>query len=522
MSSSPVLAWRPRRLLKATAPRLRLTALQRAQLRAWETWGDDLTKAILQAIARATDEMVLAEVVAALEAGDSLAAIDAIPWEDITETLLQNEIPGILRDVVEDFGQVATAELPKVGVAVAAFDITREQVTRWVRDETVHLIRYMGDQEVSAIHALARMAQQQGIDPTRLARLIRDGDMVGLTPRDVNAVFNLLRRQVEAGIPRSQADRAAMDYAQRLLDNRALTIARSEIKRAETQGLFAAWRQGQEEGVLGWEQTIEWEATGPNPCDECEALDGTVVPLGATFPGGVTGPPLHPNCNCTPRLSQQRATAAGLDAFRKALAAHDVVHPEEYEIEDDDDDDEEEDPDVKKQNGGAEGKGQRLIFVRHAEAVPHGTLGYEDDARPVTPEGEKRFKKAADGLAELLDPPGLILTSPLPRAITTTKILAKRWGVDFKVVPALGHLGTYEEIETALADYREQPELALVSHGPVIGQVVGRLLGSDQSPRLVPQYGGAVVIDLLDAEGFQSGGVLAHWLAPKVLKRLRG
>ena len=41
----------------------------------------------------------------------------------------------------------------------------------------------------------------------------------------------------------------------------------------------------------------------------------------------------------------------------------------------------------------------RLLIIRHAVAVPRGTPDMEDDARPLTPKGRKRFRDAARGLA---------------------------------------------------------------------------------------------------------------------------
>src|SRR5260221_13259335 len=53
-------------------------------------------------------------------------------------------------------------------------------------------------------------------------------------------------------------------------------------------------------------------------------------------------------------------------------------------------------------------------------------MGYED--RPVTPDGAKKWKAAAQGLAAILDPPGALLTSPLLRARQTAEIAGQAWG----------------------------------------------------------------------------------------------
>src|SRR5438128_1243775 len=65
-----------------------------------------------------------------------------------------------------------------------------------------------------------------------------------------------------------------------------------------------------------------------------------------------------------------------------------------------------------------------LYLVRHAVAVEHGDPAYpNDDDRPLTEKGRRQFRKAAAGFLELVDPPALILTSPLPRAMQTAELL---------------------------------------------------------------------------------------------------
>jgi broad specificity phosphatase PhoE len=70
-----------------------------------------------------------------------------------------------------------------------------------------------------------------------------------------------------------------------------------------------------------------------------------------------------------------------------------------------------------------------VILVRHAEAIPVGSPGWEDreDERPLSPEG----LRAAIELAEELEPYGLtaLYSSPYPRARQTIEPLAARRGL---------------------------------------------------------------------------------------------
>lgn len=73
---------------------------------------------------------------------------------------------------------------------------------------------------------------------------------------------------------------------------RADMISRTDLARADMQGQLIGWE------ASGLVTEVEW-LTAEDCCDECQALDGDKVPLGQDFPGGVTAPPLHPNCRCT-------------------------------------------------------------------------------------------------------------------------------------------------------------------------------------------------------------------------------
>ncbi len=82
-------------------------------------------------------------------------------------------------------------------------------------------------------------------------------------------------------------------------DARAEVIARTESMRAVHEGQRQEWEQAVEDGLLTGNERRVWIATEVGACPECEALDNERADLDGTYPGGVEGPPLHPNCRCT-------------------------------------------------------------------------------------------------------------------------------------------------------------------------------------------------------------------------------
>jgi phosphohistidine phosphatase len=160
----------------------------------------------------------------------------------------------------------------------------------------------------------------------------------------------------------------------------------------------------------------------------------------------------------------------------------------------------------------------RLLIVRHAVAVEHGTPGFADDERPLTPEGEKKFKKVARGLRLIAPRPDAVLSSPLPRAFRTAEIAAAAWG---KVVPQMTpalHAGSFDDLAEALAPYGADAVVALFGHEPQLSGVLGRLLGSDSASRLAFGKGGAALVDV--PQSLRDGGTLVFFIPPKVLRRL--
>jgi len=160
----------------------------------------------------------------------------------------------------------------------------------------------------------------------------------------------------------------------------------------------------------------------------------------------------------------------------------------------------------------------RLLIVRHAIAVPHGTPGVADNDRPLTPEGDLKFREAAKGLARILDRPEALLTSPWLRARQTAAIAATAWGgPEPKETKALA-TGSFDALAEALDAHPEDATVAIFGHEPWVSELLARLVGAKQSERLTFKKGGAA---LLDVPGrLAEGGSLVWYLTPKLLRKL--
>jgi len=160
----------------------------------------------------------------------------------------------------------------------------------------------------------------------------------------------------------------------------------------------------------------------------------------------------------------------------------------------------------------------RLLIVRHAAAVARDTPGLADADRALTPEGRERFAEAAAGLARVLDPPDVLLTSPWLRARQTAEILGRAFGgIEPEDLDALAG-GTFAAVAKAL-DLRERDAMVgLVGHEPQLSDLLGHLLGSPEGDRLAFRKGGAALVDVPGR--LVGGGQLVWFLPPKVLRKL--
>ena len=161
----------------------------------------------------------------------------------------------------------------------------------------------------------------------------------------------------------------------------------------------------------------------------------------------------------------------------------------------------------------------RLLIIRHAAAVERGTPGLADDDRPLTPDGEKKFKQAARGLAEAARrAPDAILSSPLPRAWRTAEIAAAAFGkLAPQKAPALVS-GRLDDLAQALAGFGADATVAIVGHEPHLSGLLADLVGSRSAERLAFRKGGVALVDVPGR--LQEGGSLVFFLTPKLLRAL--
>src|SRR5215211_4026821 len=122
-----------------------------------------------------------------------------------------------------------------------------------------------------------------------------------------------------------------------------------------------------------------------------------------------------------------------------------------------------------------------VYLVRHALAFDPDPAAWPDDRdRPLTANGEKKFRQAARGLQEVVPSVDVVLSSPLTRAWQTAEILHTKAGWPEPIrFDALEPGRPAAEVVEALQPHAEAQSLALVGHEPSLHELAAYLLSGD-------------------------------------------
>jgi len=164
-----------------------------------------------------------------------------------------------------------------------------------------------------------------------------------------------------------------------------------------------------------------------------------------------------------------------------------------------------------------------LYLLRHAIAVVRGTPGYERDAdRPLTPKGEKKMHRIAEGMLALGLSFDLILSSPILRARQTAEIAAEDLGLE-KMLNFSDNLGTDGEAEDLIkelnANYKALDSIMLVGHEPDLSSLISVLIAGDAGLSITMKKGGLCKLTV-DSLRYGRCAALDWLLAPSQLTRM--
>jgi phosphohistidine phosphatase len=168
-----------------------------------------------------------------------------------------------------------------------------------------------------------------------------------------------------------------------------------------------------------------------------------------------------------------------------------------------------------------------LYVVRHAVAHKRDEDRWPDDAkRSLTPEGEQRFRRAAEGILRFVPEVGLVLSSPFVRAWRTAEILEQTgWPAPVRCEELEPDCPPHEVL-SVLARHEDLDSVAIVGHRPGLHELISYLLTGDTigegcGARVQIKKGG---VARLSFDGIPEPGLgsLEWVLTPKALRASGG
>lgn len=257
-------------------------------------------RAFIALIESTTRSPELSAIIRSINDGSSLSVTpdvySAIENIDIDTTTLRD----LARQAMSGGGKVTAKAVGLEG----RFDITNPRAIQYARSVSSELVTGITRTVRQNLRDIIADAVDGSESVAETVRRIKSE--VGLTPRYSAAVRNYRKQLIANGNTTKQANQAAEKYAQKLLTQRARTIARTEIAQATNFGQHEFWRQMQDSGDLPPETMRMWiTAQDEKTCPICGPMNGELTTIDGSWltgSGPLEEPHAHPNCRCTSGL----------------------------------------------------------------------------------------------------------------------------------------------------------------------------------------------------------------------------
>lgn len=175
----------------------------------------------------------------------------------------------------------------------------------WIRSRSLEMAVDLTAAQRQAGQVIIQRGLKQGLNERVIARQLRP--VIGLTSREAASVEKLRNTLVAAETPLARIETLTAQRAKKLLNVRAKRIARTEMTWSYSMGQLDAVKSYQAAGWIPKNVVVakKWRKVLPVIECFCDALDGQIIGIDATFPGATDlvqstlTPPAHPNCACT-------------------------------------------------------------------------------------------------------------------------------------------------------------------------------------------------------------------------------
>ena len=225
--------------------------------------------------------------------------VDGLPWEEYDpETALKNLFEVALEVHGEYIGSVTGG---------AIFDYVDPKALEWIEKYCAEDVVQISNSTKEAIRAIIRNGYENGVTVREQARDIKQ--LIGLDPNRAEAVQNMRARLLKRGLlSDSEINRRAAKYAEKLLRQRANTIAVNETSEAAANATYQSTKSACERGVI---DPYQYEAfrivtADERTCERCMAIEGEArkLPDGSYASTGQQIVKVHVKCRCAEGLRE--------------------------------------------------------------------------------------------------------------------------------------------------------------------------------------------------------------------------
>jgi hypothetical protein len=277
----------------------------------------ELNERFLASIKRTIEETNWDDIEAellAIHAPDQIA--NEIAWQeydpsDILEDTFQ-DASGITKDYIGDVLGKGTG---------LKFDLTDPNAIKWLEEFGAAEIKYISDSQRQALKDIVLQGYQKGITYQQQARQIKQ--IIGLDLRRAEAVSNLRERLKKRGkLSDEKIEQKTAKYADKLLRQRARTIAVQEATVAGARGFYSTTKEAVHRGILDPNKYEGYRiVTGDERlCPQCSALAGAgrTLPDGTYRSSGSVTPKLHHLCRCVEGIREIKMGKNQLSVEKRA------------------------------------------------------------------------------------------------------------------------------------------------------------------------------------------------------------
>lgn len=181
-----------------------------------------------------------------------------------------------------------------------SFDKTNPRALAYARTRSSYLIKEVSKETIKGIRFMVGQAFELGLPPVKLRQLIKQS--VGLRSDQIAALHNF---GTQEGVTPAQIAK----YQKKLLNDRAILIARTETMRSANAGQQELWMQAKDEKLIDPDQKRVWIDSGDDDVRvEHHLMNGQIRGLDEPFSkpdGKQIEPGEEPNCRCGQGLATE-------------------------------------------------------------------------------------------------------------------------------------------------------------------------------------------------------------------------